>query len=489
MDLTFLAFFVPFAAALVAPPIMRALGHNGAWALALAPAFLFLHWCGFLPEIATGGRVTGGYQWIPSFNVNFSWFIDGLSLTFALLITGIGTLIVLYAGGYMKGHPMQGRFMSFILMFMGAMQGLVLSDSFFMFFVFWELTSITSFLLIGFKHDAEKSRRSATQALVVTGAGGLILLAGLIVIWNVTGVSEFSLLLASGDILRDSPFYIAAFVLVLGGAFTKSAQFPLHFWLPNAMEAPTPVSAYLHSATMVKAGVYLLMRLNPAMGHTDAWETVLPLFGGTTLLVGTILAVRQTDLKLMLAYTTVASLGLLVMLTGFGTHKAIEGAVLYLIAHSLFKGALFMVAGNVDHEAGTRDVTKLGGLLSLMPVTFGAAIFSAISMGGLPPMTGFLAKEELYYGVAVSAEPWALLVTAVAIAGNALMFVVGFVVALKPFLGPKVETPKHAHEAPVLMLAGPVILAVASLVSAVLSPLYHEFFSSPMASAVIGEAV
>ncbi|MEM1376992.1 MAG: putative monovalent cation/H+ antiporter subunit A [Pseudomonadota bacterium] len=489
MDVTFLAFFLPFIAAALAPKIIRIMGHNGAWVLALFPAFLFVHWTGFLPEIAAGERATGGYHWIPSFNVNFSWFIDGLSLVFALLITGIGTLVVLYAGGYMKGHPMHGRFLSFILMFMGAMQGLVLADSFLMFFVFWELTSITSFLLIGFKHDAEKSRRSATQALVVTGTGGLILLAGLIVLWNITGFSEFSLLLNTGDAVRESAFYMAALILVLGGCFTKSAQFPLHFWLPNAMEAPTPVSAYLHSATMVKAGVYLLMRLNPVLGETVAWETILPLFGGVTLLVGTVLAVRQSDLKLMLAYTTVASLGLLVMLTGFGTHKAIEGAVLYLIAHSLFKGALFMVAGNVDHETGTRDVARLGGLMSLMPLTFGAAIFSAISMGGLPPMTGFLAKEELYYGVATSTEPWVLLVTATAIIGNALMFVIGFVVALKPFFGAKTETPKDAHEAPVLMLLGPLVLAAASLMSGVLSPAYHAFLSSPMASAVIGEAV
>lgn len=488
MDFTFYALLLPFAAAVIAPTIMRTVGHNGAWLLAVVPAGLFIHFAGFLPAIGAGEVVTGGVQWIPSFNVNFSWFIDGLSLTFALLITGIGTLIVLYAGGYMKEYKTRGRFMSFLFMFMGAMQGLVISDSFFMFFVFWELTSITSFLLIGFNHYAERSRRSALQALIVTGGGGLFLMAGLVFIWNITGVSEFSLLLATGDLLRESPFYLAAFILVLGGAFTKSAQFPLHFWLPNAMEAPTPVSAYLHSATMVKAGVYLLMRMNPVMGDTVPWETVLPIFGGTTLIVGTLLAVRQTDLKLMLAYTTVASLGLLVMLTGFGTDKAIEGAVLYLIAHSLFKGALFMVAGNVDHEAGTRDVTKLGGLMGLMPVTFAAAIFSALSMGGLPPFAGFLAKEEIYYGIAAG-DPWSIAVTVTAIVGNALMFVIGFAVAIKPFLGAKIETPKKAHEAPLLMLAGPAILASASLISALLSPLYHQFFSSPMASAVAGEAL
>jgi len=484
--MTFYALFLPFVVALFAPALTRILKHNAAWVLALAPAALFVHFLGSIGAVAEGERVTGGVQWIPSFNVNFSWMIDGLSLTFALLISGIGTLIVLYSGGYLKGHKHQGRFFSFILMFMGSMQGLVLSDSFLMLFVFWELTSITSFLLIGFNHAEERSRRSAIQALVVTGLGGLSLLAGLLVIWNITGVSEMSLLLSTGDLLRESPFFVAAFVLVLGGAFTKSAQFPFHFWLPNAMEAPTPVSAYLHSATMVKAGVYLLMRLNPVMGDTVAWETVLPVFGGVTLIAGTLLGARQTDLKMMLAYTTMASLGLLVMLTGFGTEGAIAGAVLYLIAHSMFKGGLFMVAGNVDHEAGTRDITRLGGLAGAMPVTFIAALFAAISMGGLPPFVGFLAKEEIYYGLA-RGDTWSVVFTIVAIVGNALMFVLGFAVALKPFLGPKVETPKHAHEGPVLLLAGPAVLALGSLFFALFSGWSHEHFSTPMASAVMGD--
>jgi len=483
--MTFYALFLPFVAALFAPALTRLLKHNAAWVLALVPAGLFAHFLTFVSGVSQGGRFTGGYQWVPSFNVNFSWLIDGLSLTFVLLITGIGTLIVLYSGGYLKGHRHQGRFFSFILMFMGAMQGLVLSDSFLMLFVFWELTSITSFLLIGFNHAEERSRRSAIQALVVTGLGGLSLLAGMLLIWNITGVSELSLLLSSGDLLRESPFFIAAFVLILGGAFTKSAQFPFHFWLPNAMEAPTPVSAYLHSATMVKAGVYLLMRLNPVMGDTVAWETVLPVFGGATLIFGTLLALRQTDLKLLLAYTTMASLGLLVMLTGFGTEKAAAGAVLYLIAHSMFKGGLFMVAGNVDHEAGTRDITRLGGLAKAMPVTFFAALLAALSMGGLPPFFGFLAKEEIYYGLA-HGDAWSIVFTLIAIVGNGLMFAIGFAVALKPFLGPKVETPKHAHEGPVLLWIGPAVLAVCGLASALFSPYFHGWFSTPMAGAVIG---
>ncbi|MDP9775647.1 UNVERIFIED_ORG: multicomponent Na+:H+ antiporter subunit A [Rhizobium sp. SORGH_AS 755] len=449
--------------------------------------FPFVHFALMLPQVAAGGVVTGGYAWVPSFNLSFSWFIDGLSLTFALLITGIGLLIVLYAGGYMKGHPQQGRFLSFLLLFMGAMLGVVVSDSLLMLFVYWELTSITSFLLIGFDHERAASRRAALQALVVTGGGGLLLLAGLIFIWDMSGMTQLSMLVRSGDILRDSPFYLAALLLVLGGAFTKSAQFPFHFWLPNAMEAPTPVSAYLHSATMVKAGVYLLMRLNPVLGDTAAWQILLPFFGGLTMLTGALLAIRQTDLKLMLAYTTVSSLGLLVMLTGFGSDHAIEAAVLYLVAHSLFKGALFMVAGIIDHETGTRDVTKLGGLRRAMPVTFAAALAAAISMAGLPPFFGFLAKEEIYYALA-HGNPRAVLFTGIAILGNGLMFAVAFAVALKPFLGKPVKTPKHAHEGPLLLWLGPALLALKGLTIALFSGIAHFYISTPMASAIAGEA-
>ncbi|UXS31073.1 putative monovalent cation/H+ antiporter subunit A [Agrobacterium tumefaciens] len=485
--LTFLSLFLPFLAALAAPALVKRFGHNAAWILALAPGLAFVHFALMLPEIAAGGVITGGYAWVPSFNLSFSWFIDGLSLTFALLITGIGLLIVLYAGGYMKGHPQQGRFLSFLLLFMGAMLGVVVSDSLLMLFVFWELTSITSFLLIGFDHERAASRRAALQALVVTGGGGLLLLAGLIFIWDISGMTQLSMLVRGGDILRDSPFYLAALLLVLGGAFTKSAQFPFHFWLPNAMEAPTPVSAYLHSATMVKAGVYLLMRLNPVLGDTAAWQILLPFFGGLTMLTGALLAVRQTDLKLMLAYTTVSSLGLLVMLTGFGSDHAIEAAVLYLVAHSLFKGALFMVAGIIDHETGTRDVTKLGGLRKAMPITFAAALAAAISMAGLPPFFGFLAKEEIYYALA-HGNPRAVLFTGIAILGNALMFAVAFAVALKPFLGKPLKTSKHAHEGPLLLWLGPALLAVKGLTIALFSGIAHFYISTPMASAVAGEA-
>ncbi|MCK7612750.1 putative monovalent cation/H+ antiporter subunit A [Roseibium sediminicola] len=486
-DTTLYAVLAPFAAAVVAPALTRWFKHNAAWPLALVPALIFLHFTGFIEPVSQGERFVASMAWAPSYGVNFSVYVDGLSTLFALLISGIGTFIILYAGGYLKGHPQQGRFFSFLFMFMGAMLGLVLCNNLISLFIFWELTSVTSFLLIGFDHLRAASRRAAIQALVVTGGGGLALLAGFILIISSTGEIEMSVLLASPDIIKDSGLYLPIFLLVLGGAFTKSAQFPFHFWLPNAMEAPTPVSAYLHSATMVKAGVYMLMRTQPLLGGTPEWTTVLPIFGGLTLLVGTILAVRQTDLKLMLAYTTVASLGLLVMLTGTSHEKALEGAVLYLLAHSLFKGALFMVAGTIDHEAGTRDITKLGGLRAAMPITCIAAALAALSMAGLPPFIGFIAKEVLYYGTTGWLELFGLPLTITAVVGNALMLVIAAAVAIKPFYGPKVDTPKHAHEGPVLLFAGPVVLSVLGLGLAVIAHTTGELFVGPTLSSLMGE--
>ena len=488
MNDTQIYLLLPFAAAVIAPILVRFLGEKAAWILALFPAAIFVHLFGLVEQISNGEVVTGGFVWVPSLNANFTYFLDGLSLTFALLISGIGTLIILYAGGYLGGHKHFGRFLSFIFLFMGAMIGLVAADNLITLFIFWELTSITSFLLIGFDHNREASRRAAIQALVVTGGGGLALLAGVIVLQSISGVSELSLLLGQGDVVRDHSYYLLAFFLIIGAAFTKSAQFPFHFWLPNAMEAPTPVSAFLHSATMVKAGVYLLMRMNPVLGDTVIWETVLPVFGTATLVIGTLLAVRQTDLKLMLAYTTVASLGLLVMLTGFGGEKAIEAAVYYLIAHALFKGALFMIAGIIDHEAGTRDVRKLGGLRKAMPITFAAACLAALSMAGLPPFFGFLAKEEIYAAIAHPTF-WGVSITLLTIFGNALMLVIGATVALKPFLGEPVKTPKNAHEGPILLWAGPVVLSIVGLVSALFAGFSNHDFVSPMASAIAGTSV
>ena len=486
--LTLLAMAMPFFAAACAPVITRWMGHRGAWLLAVAPAAVFLHFLSYVRVVSGSAAITGGFSWVPAYHVSFSWMIDGLSLTFALLISGIGTLIVLYSGGYLRDHPDLGRFQSFILMFMGSMLGLVLSNDFLMLFVFWELTSITSFLLIGFDHEREASRRAAVQALVVTGAGGLGLLAGLLVLWNITGVNAMSELVHLAPQVRQSPYFLLALVLVLSGAFTKSAQWPLHFWLPNAMEAPTPVSAYLHSATMVKAGVFLLMRLDPVFGGSAVWQVVLPVVGGATLVFGAMLAIRQTDLKLMLAYTTVSSLGLMVMLTGFGSEEAVTAAVLYLVAHAMFKGCLFMVAGVVDHEAGTREVHRLGGLRRALPVTFLAALAAAFSMGGLPPGFGFLAKEEIYASLWHSG-PWPLALLAAAVVGNGLMLAIGFVVALKPFLGEKPEEIGEVHGAPVLLWLGPAVLGAMGILTAIFARTTHAAITSPMSSAVSGDLV
>ncbi len=485
LDASFLAVLAPFIAAIFAPLLARSLKHNAAWPLALVPAAVFAYFLALTPLVSEGKSFRPALEWAPSFGVTMSFYIDGLSTLFALLISGIGAFVILYAGGYLKGHPQQGRFFSFLFLFMGAMLGLVLADNLITLFIFWELTSITSFLLIGFDHLRAASRRAALQALVVTGGGGMSLLAGFLFVMSVTGEANMSAVLASGETLRDSGLYAVILVLVLGGAFTKSAQFPFHFWLPNAMEAPTPVSAFLHSATMVKAGVYLLMRMHPVLGDTAMWTTILPIFGGATLLVGTLLAVRQTDLKLMLAYTTVASLGLLVMLVGTSWEKAIEGAVLYLLAHSLFKGGFFMIAGVIDHEAGTRDVTRLGGLRKAMPITFAAACLAGLSMAGMPPFIGFIAKEYLYEGIwGLSGAQLAL--TATALIGNALMLVIAAAVALKPFIGAKVETPKAAHEGPVLLIAGPVVLSVAGLLSALLAHATGVSLIGPTVSSILG---
>jgi multicomponent Na+:H+ antiporter subunit A len=483
--LTTSALFLPLLGAVLAPVLARRLGALAAWPLALFMLLPLLIFAYQVPAVMDGAVLTGGFSWAPSLGLDFAWRLDGLSLTFALLISAIGTLIVLYSGGYLAGHPQQGRFFSFILMFSAAMLGVVLSDNLLMLFVYWELTSITSFLLIGFDHSREASRRAALQALLVTGGGGLLLLAGLLMLGAMAGATDVSGLLAAGERLAVHDLMAPALILVLSGAFTKSAQFPFHFWLPNAMEAPTPVSAYLHSATMVKAGIYLLMRLNPVFGDTALWQTLLPLFGAVTLLVGAILALRQTDLKLMLAYTTVSSLGLLVMLTGFGTERAVEAAVLYLVAHALFKGCLFMVAGVVDHETGTRDIGRLGGLRSAMPVTATAALLAALSMGGLPLFAGFMAKEEIYAALA-GGNGWAIVLILAAIAGNAMMAAIGFAIAFRVFWGRAVATPRKAHDGPLLLMAGPVLLALGGLAAGLLSGWLHGAFTSPMASAVAG---
>ncbi len=478
----------PFVIAALAPLLHRLLRGFSHWLLALVPAAIFVFLCGYIAPVAGGEVIVAGIDWVPALGLRLTFLLDGLSLAFALTISGIGALIVLYAGAYLHGHRHLGRFLMFLLFFMGAMLGLVLSDNLLALFLFWELTSISSFLLIGFDADRQAARRGAIQALVITNIGGMGLLVGVILINGITGSWSFAELLGSGDSLRNSGPYGNVLLAILLAAFTKSAQLPFHFWLPNAMEAPTPVSAFLHSATMVQAGVYLLARMTPVLGGTAEWSTILVLFGCATLIWGALGALRQTDLKQMLAQTTIASLGLLVALIGLGTPVALSAFVLYFAAHALYKAALFMVAGAVDHEAGTRDLTALGGLADRMPVTFIGAALAGLSMFSVPATLGFFAKEEMYLDLVVM-EPTAIAVLLALVLGNALLGGVGLIVMIRPFLGATVATPKAAHEAPVAMLAGPILLGAAGVVAALLIDWFGHDLMAPAATAVAGLGV
>jgi multicomponent Na+:H+ antiporter subunit A len=476
----------PFVAAALAPLLHRFTTPLTGWVLALVPAAIFVFLLGLIAPVLASGAISARIGWVPAYGLDLSFYVDGLSLTFALTISGIGALIVVYSGAYLAGHPHLGRFLAFLLAFMGAMLGLVLADNMLALFMFWELTAVTSFLLIGFDAVRAAARRGAIQALVITNIGGMALLAGVILVQQLTGQWELSGLSALEGGLQSHGLYGAVLALFIVAAFTKSAQFPLHFWLPNAMEAPTPVSAFLHSATMVQAGVYLLARTTPWLGGTAAWTTILVGFGAVTLLWGALGSLKQTDLKQMLAQSTIASLGLLVLLIGLGTETAIAGMVIYFVAHALYKAGLFMVVGAIDHEAGTRDITVLGGLSRKMPITFAAAALAGIAMFGLPPAIAFFAKEEMY--LYLFSPDWQdLAVLAVLIAGNALLAAVGALVVIKPFLGPATTTPKPAHEASIGLLAGPVVLGLAGIAAALLLDGFGTIVLEPAATAILGE--
>lgn len=456
------------------------------WISALPPFLLAIFFATFLPAIAGGDKLRFAYEWVPSLGINLSFLVDGLSLTFALLITGIGAVVALYSSVTLAGHVHYWRFVFYLLFFMFSMLGLVLADNLITLFVFWELTSVSSYLLIGFNHTSAKARRSALQALLVTGGGGLALLAGLILLGNAAGSYELSEIIAMGDVIRDHALYLPIFILVLAGAFTKSAQVPFHFWLPNAMAAPTPVSAYLHSATMVKAGIYLLARMHPVLSGTDVWLWTLTLFGAATAVFASVLALRQTDLKLALAYTTLMALGTLTMFLGSDATIAIAAAVTFLIVHSFYKAALFLIVGIIDYGAGTRETSQLGGLARAMPVTAVAAAAAALSMAGFPPFLGFIGKELKYEGaLAVASEP--LFVASAAVLANALMVAVAGIVAFKPFYGRRLETPKSPQEAPLLMWIGPIGLAVLGLVFGLMPGLISGSLVQPAVTAIAGQ--
>ena len=457
------------------------------WLFALLPLALTAYFLSFAPAIADGEAITHSFAWVPSLDIELSFRLDGLSWLFALLVSGIGALVFIYAGAYFGDDPLVGRFYAYILIFMASMLGLVLADNLIALFIFWELTSFSSYLLIGFKHEDEAARKAALQALLVTGGGGLALLAGLILLGLAGGSFEISTLLAGGD-LTEHAHYVPIALLIMLGAFTKSAQMPFHFWLPGAMTAPSPVSAYLHSATMVKAGVYLLARFSPLLGGTDLWQIALAAVGGATMLIGAALSLRHADLKRILAYSTISALGALVFLLGMQTPLAAKAAIVFLVVHSLYKGALFLIAGIVEHETGTRDVTALGGLGRKMPLVAAATALAALSMAGIPPFFGFVGKE-LLYETTLEAVDVPLLFTALAVLSNIILVAVAALVFIRPFTGRLVDTPKHPHPVPVGMWLGPAVLAVLSLAAGLAIASVGTTFVAPAASAIMGEAV
>jgi multicomponent Na+:H+ antiporter subunit A len=355
-----------------------------------------------------------------------------------------------------------------VFLLIGAMLGVALSDNVLALFVFWELTGFASFLLIGFEHDREEARSAALQALIVTGAGGLALLAAGVLLIDIAGTPSLSAMAATPEVVKAHPMYAAAAVLILLAAFTKSAQAPFHFWLPNAMAAPTPVSAYLHSATMVKAGVYLLARMTPIIGATPLWNTAVPVVGAVTMVLGAYRSIQETDLKRVLAYSTVSALGLLTMLIGVGTDAAMKAMLVYLVAHALYKGALFLIAGAIDHETGSRDITQLAGLARAMPRTAIAGGVAALSMAGVPLTLGFIAKDAAYESL-LGGAPWSSWMLAAIVLSSVLLGVAGLLAGVLPFRG----RPSHvdAHEPEVRLWLPPILLAAASLVAGVIPAL------------------
>ena len=477
-----LAIFSPFLMAILIPFIFKLFRklHIG-WFVLILPSILFLFFLSKIPLIKDGGVFKATLNWIPSFDINFVAYLDGLGLLFTLLITGIGSLVVLYSIFYLdKNKEKLHNFYVYLLLFMGAMLGVVLSDNLIVLYTFWELTSFSSFLLIGYWNTRERSRYGAQKSMLITVFGGLSMLGGFILLSIMTGSFSIHEIMLQSNTLISNEWFLPALILVLLGAFTKSAQFPFYIWLPDAMEAPTPVSAYLHSATMVKAGIYLVARLTPIFAFHGAWFWIISLIGIITMCWASFNAVKQTDLKGILAFSTVSQLGLIMSLLGLGSASlhydflskniymgAIVAAVFHLINHATFKGSLFMVAGIVDHETGTRDIRKLGGLMYVMPITFTIAVVGTLSMAGLPPFNGFLSKEMFFTSVLnvlqmniFQMETWGILFPILAWLGSVFTFIYSILLLLKTFTGKLQEEKldKKPHEAPLGMLFSPIVL-------------------------------
>ncbi|MCR1288835.1 Na+/H+ antiporter subunit A [Shouchella clausii] len=506
-----IAILTPFIVALFIPFLYKRLSaiHTG-WFVLAVPVALFAILASYIPAIANGETFYSSIPWLPSLGINFTAYLDGLGLIFALLITGVGSLVILYSIYYLsKERESLHHFYIYLLMFMGAMLGVVFSDNLLVLYVFWELTSISSFLLIAYWHHRRQSRYGAQKSMLITVMGGIGMLAGFLMLSSFAGTFSVREIIGGMGDYASHALFVPAMLLILLGAFTKSAQFPFHIWLPDAMEAPTPVSAYLHSATMVKAGIYLVARFTPVFGGEAVWFWVVSIVGIVTLFWGSFTAIRQTDLKALLAYSTISQLGLIMTLLGLGSAAlhfdvidnqsfyyslAIFAALFHLVNHSTFKGALFMVVGIVDHETGTRDIRKLGGLMAVMPVTFTVAVIGSFSMAGLPPFNGFLSKEMFFTAVLriielpfFSVETWGLLFPIIAWLASVLTFVYCLILIFKTFFGEhqpeKLE--KSAHEAPFGMLVSPVILASLVVAFFFFPNVLGEFLLKPAYGAVM----
>lgn len=442
-----------------------------AWFAGAIALVCFLATAGLYPFVDAGSVLRYELEWVPQLGLSVSLRMDGFAWLFSALITAIGVLVVLYARYYMNAEDPVPRFFALFLAFMGSMLGVVLSGNLILLAVFWELTSIVSFLLIGYWHHNAHARDGARMALTITGMGGLALFVGLLLIGRVVGSYELDAVLASGNAIRNDPLYVPILILVLFGALTKSAQFPFHFWLPHAMAAPTPVSAYLHSATMVKAGVFLLARLWPVMAGTEAWFWLVGLAGLTTLVLGAYFAIFQQDLKGLLAYSTISHLGLITTLLSLGSPLAAVAAIFHIVNHATFKASLFMAAGIIDHESGTRDMRRLSGLFRYMPITATLAMVASAAMAGVPLLNGFLSKE-MFFAEAIETHLVNALDTVTPyVATIAGMFAVTYSLRFihSVFYGaPPSDLPKKPHEPPRWMRAPIEFLVLACLVVGIL---------------------
>ena len=443
----------------------------------------------YFPQIADGGVISQQFTWLPTLGLNFTVRMDGFAWMFCMLVLGIGALVVLYARYYMSPEDPVPRFFAFFLAFMGSMAGVVLSGNIIQLVLFLELTSLFSFLLIGYWHHRKDARRGARMALTVTGTGGLCLLAGMLLLGHIVGSYDLDTVLAAGDLVRAHPLYLTVLVLVLLGALTKSAQFPFHFWLPHAMAAPTPVSAYLHSATMVKAGVFLMARMLPVLGGTEPWFWLVGGAGVCTLLLGGYVAMFQDDLKGLLAYSTISHLGLITLLLGLNSPLAAVAAVFHIMNHATFKASLFMAAGIIDHESGTRDIRRLSGLFRMMPITATLAMVASAAMAGVPLLNGFLSKEmffaETVYISANRAVEYGLPIAATLAGIFSVAYSLRFTVDV--FFGPPAtDLPHTPHEPPHWMRVPVELLVLACLIVGILPAWSVGQFLNAAARPVVG---